>query len=78
VHGISGKKVAQGGAAEQLSQSSATARINENDEDEDAEIRRRISRIMPDFTENEVVQERKVAKHRYEEDEKYWKLESNV
>lgn len=78
VHGISGKKVAQGGAAEQLSQSSASARINEDDADEDVEIRRRISRIMADFTENEAVQGRKAAKHRYEEDEKYWKLDSNV
>jgi hypothetical protein len=33
---------------------------------------------MADFTENEAVQDRKVAKHRYEEYEKYWKLETNV
>jgi hypothetical protein len=30
---------------------------------------------MADFTENDDVKDRKLAKHRYEEDEKYWKFE---
>lgn len=77
VHHINGNKLSEG-AAESLAQQSTSARVNEQDEDEDYEIRKRISRIMADYAENNAVQDRKVAKHRYEDDEKYWKPEQSL
>jgi hypothetical protein len=63
-------------AAAKLASQSGLAKVNEQDEDEDYEIRKRIATIMSDYAENNAVQDRKLAKHRYEDDSKYWKHDS--
>ena len=67
------KKDFESSAADSLSKQSSSVKVNEHDEDEDDEIRKRISRIMSEYAENNAVEDRKLAKHRFEDDEKYWK-----
>ena len=67
------KKDFESSAAYSLSKQSSSVKVNDHDEDEDDEIRKRISRIMSEYAENNAVEDRKLAKHRFEDDEKYWK-----
>lgn len=59
--------------AQALRNKADAALVNQADEDEDAEIRRRIKQILSDYSDTNAVSERGLAKHEYENDPKYWK-----
>jgi hypothetical protein len=59
--------------AQSLRNKADAALVNQADEEEDSEIRRRIRQILSDYSDTNAVSERGLAKHEYENDPKYWK-----
>lgn len=67
----SGRKTSE--VTQALREKADAARIDQNDDDEDSEIRRRIRQIMSDYSDSNAISERGISKHLYEDDPKYWK-----